>query len=48
MTYEAFESSVEGGRPVELYKFIIGADVYRYTSAEDEIVPPFDANTYFP
>lgn len=48
MTYESFEESIEGGRPVELYKFTIGLNVYRYTSAEDEVVPAFDATTYFP
>ena len=48
MTYEAFEVSVEGGRPVELFKFTVGSTIYRYTSSEDEQIPSFDANTYFP
>lgn len=32
MTFEAQESSVEGGQPVEVYRFVVGADEYRYTS----------------
>jgi len=46
MTFEAQETSQEGGRPVEIYTFTIGATVYRYTSAEDELV--FASFTYFP
>ena len=36
MTYDAHEVAAKTGRPVELYRFTIGATVYRYTSAEDE------------
>jgi hypothetical protein len=36
MTYGSLELSTELGRPVELYHFVVGTDVYRYTSAEDE------------
>lgn len=46
MTYAGNEASVEGGRPVELYIFTIGATVYRYTSAEDTVV--YSANAYLP
>jgi uncharacterized phage protein (TIGR02218 family) len=44
VTYEALESSVEGGQPVELYVFTLGATVWRYTSAEDTVV--FNSQTY--
>lgn len=37
MTYSANETSIEGGRPVEVYRFTIGATSYYYTSAEDEV-----------
>lgn len=47
MTYESFEKSVEGGRPIELYKFTVGSTVYRYTSAEDTVTPVFDPTAYF-
>lgn len=47
MTYQAFEESIEGGRPIELFKFTVGSTIYRYTSSEDDHIPPFDANTYF-
>lgn len=46
MTYAQYEQSPQSGRPVELYIFTIGATVYRYTSAEDQVV--FQSNTYFP
>lgn len=36
-TYSALESSVERSRPIELYRITLGAQVFRYTSAEDEI-----------
>lgn len=38
MTYEAFESSVEEGRPVSFYEFTFGSIVWRYTSAEEALV----------
>lgn len=34
MTYAAYETSTENGRPIELYLFQIGAESFRYTSAE--------------
>ena len=34
MTYAAIETSVQSGRPVELYEFLNGATAYRYTSAD--------------
>lgn len=46
MTFLAQETSVEAGRPVELYYFQIGSTGYRYTSAEDEM--SFGGNTYYP
>lgn len=36
MTYQAQESSVEAGQPVEIYTFTVGTTPFRYTSAEDE------------
>lgn len=38
MTFEAFETSQESGQPVELFKFTAGNLVFRFTSAEDDIV----------
>lgn len=46
MTYESQEESVEAGRPVELYEFVIGTTTYRYTTAEDEVT--FNSQTWFP
>jgi uncharacterized phage protein (TIGR02218 family) len=46
MTYQAQESSVESGQPVELYEFTIGGTTYRYTSSEDEVT--FNSQTWFP
>lgn len=37
MTYADKEQSVEAGQPVELFTFQLGADAWRYTSAEDTI-----------
>jgi uncharacterized phage protein (TIGR02218 family) len=37
VTYSAFETSVEGSRPIELYRFVVGSDTYEYTSATDEV-----------
>jgi len=36
-TYDTLESSLELGRPVELYRFAIGSEEYLYTTSEDEI-----------
>lgn len=37
MTYDAYEISTEAGRPVEVFRFQIGATSYYYTSAEDTV-----------
>lgn len=37
MTYEQFETSVEGGRPAELYQIVQGPDTFLWTSSEEEI-----------
>lgn len=44
MTYSAIETSVQSGRPLELYEFTYGATAYRYTSADDDVV--YGGNTY--
>lgn len=38
MTFNAFETSVESGRPVELYEFRFGTEVFRLTSAEVDVL----------
>ncbi len=46
MTYEAFETSLEGGQPIELYKFTAGNLIFRFTSAENDTItfgPPAPA-----
>ena len=35
MSYEAYETSQQSSRPVEIYEFTVGATTYYYTSAED-------------
>lgn len=37
MTYDALETGAQSGKPVELYEFTHGTNVYRYTSAEADI-----------
>ena len=37
MTYDARESSVEAGNPVELYLFAYGTTTHRYTSSEQSV-----------
>jgi len=47
MAVSDYETSTESGQPVELYKFIFGANVgneYRYTNAEADIT--FDGDVY--
>jgi hypothetical protein len=44
MAFGSNETSVEGGRPIELFEFTIGAVTYRYTSAEDDVT--YSAETY--
>ena len=46
MTYDEHETSLVSGRPVELYRFTLGAVVYRYTSAEDEYT--YGAQVFYP
>ena len=43
-TFDTFESSVEGSRPVEIYEFSIGAQTYYYTSSEGSVT--VGANDY--
>lgn len=38
MTYDAEETGVESGRPVELYEIRLGIETFRYSSGEDDIV----------
>lgn len=44
MTYAAVETSIQAGRPVELYEFLDGATAYRYTSADGDV--SYGGNTY--
>jgi uncharacterized phage protein (TIGR02218 family) len=44
MAFDTNETSVESGRPIELFEFEIGTTTYRYTNAEDDIT--YSANTY--
>jgi len=44
MAFDTYEESVEGGQPVELFEFTVGASVSRYTSAEDDVT--FSGNVY--
>lgn len=44
MSFQAYEESVEGGRPIELYHFTIGLEEFFYTSAEDTI--SYGGDTY--
>lgn len=47
MSFDTFESSVEGGTPVELFEFTIGSETpFRYTSAEDS--QSVGGNTFTP
>jgi len=46
MTYDAFETSAESGRPVELFEITLGSAVYRWTSAED--TQSFGGNDFTP
>lgn len=43
-SFDTQERSIQDSRPVELYEFTAGSTVYRYTSAEDDIV--IGANTF--
>lgn len=44
MTFAAFEGSQQGGSPIELYEFRLGAEFFRYASTPDDIV--IGADTY--
>lgn len=44
MTYGTFETSLEGGRPIELFEIALGSTIYRWTSAEDDVT--FGGNDY--
>lgn len=46
MTYDAENTSVESGKPIDLITFAVGADNYRFTNAEDELTVL--AQTYEP
>lgn len=46
MTYDARETSQDGGEPIELFRFVHGGLVYTYTSADVEQVR--DGETYTP
>lgn len=37
MTYDALNTSVEDGQPIDLFTFSIGSDQFRFTNAEDEL-----------
>jgi uncharacterized phage protein (TIGR02218 family) len=36
-SFSTLEASVESSRPIELYEFALGSEMYRYTSAEDTV-----------
>lgn len=44
MSYSANESSIDSGRPIELYHFSLGGNNWFYTSADQDVV--FDDVTY--
>jgi len=46
MSYDSYESSVEEGRPYELYRFVMGTQEFYFTSAEDEIT--YNGDDYQP
>ena len=46
MTFLAEETSIEGGAPVELYEFVVGGDLFFFTTGEDEIT--IASTTYTP
>jgi len=48
MAYSTYEESQEGSAPIELYTFTIGAVIYRWTSAEDDITESSDTFTAIP
>jgi len=40
--YDTLESSVESSRPIEVFDFSLGADSFRYTSSEDDVIVGVD------
>lgn len=46
MTYQSQENSTHAGQPVELYRFVLGATVWRYTSAQSAVT--YNAEKYVP
>jgi uncharacterized phage protein (TIGR02218 family) len=46
MTFATYEESQESSQPIELYEIIVGTDVFRWTSAEDEVTA--GGSTYTP
>lgn len=44
MTYDAHEVSLQSGEPLELYQFSCGTNVYRFTSAKQNVV--IGSNTF--
>lgn len=37
MTYDARETGMQSGEPIELYQFIFGENIYRYTSSKEQV-----------
>lgn len=37
MTFDAFEKSVESSQPIEVYRFVLGAQTFEYTPSEDTV-----------
>jgi uncharacterized phage protein (TIGR02218 family) len=37
MAYDDYESSIESGRPIHLYRFTMGGTIWRYTSADEDL-----------
>lgn len=44
MAYDLIETSQELGRPIYLYRFILGTSLWRYTSADEDVV--FDGHNW--
>lgn len=51
MSYSSVENSEQDGKPVELYKFVVGSTHYLYTSAQEDVISNTNgglAETYTP
>jgi len=46
MSFDEFESSAEGGRPIEAFEFSMGSTIFRWTSSED--AQSIGGNTFEP